>query len=260
MRCGGVNRGFTVAKKSSKTAPKKKRKTSAGTKKGGTKSTPATKAKTKAKALKNKTKGTTKKKAGKKKTAVTTAKSKSDTPKVKSESAAPEAKKSHGAKLNQPRSSAPPAPLVGRAVVVAPATAPPRQPLTDAQLRKAKSGLSRADLEDYRQRLLQKRSELLGDVEALENDARTDSGDHFSPEHMADIGSNNYEQEFTLGLVESEQKLLREIDEALLRIQSRTYGVCIETGSPIGKPRLDAKPWAKYCIDVAREKERLGQL
>ena len=245
-----------MAKKSSKTAPKKKRKTSAGTKKLATKSAPATKAK----ASKNKTKGTTKKKAGKKKAAVATAKSKSDTPKVKSESAAPEAKKNHGAKLNQPRSSAPPAPLVGRAVVVAPAAAPPRQPLTDAQLRKAKSGLSRADLEDYRQRLLQKRSELLGDVEALENDARTDSGDHFSPEHMADIGSNNYEQEFTLGLVESEQKLLREIDEAILRIQSRTYGVCVETGSPIGKPRLDAKPWAKYCIDVAREKERLGQL
>lgn len=105
-----------------------------------------------------------------------------------------------------------------------------------------------------------KRVEILGDVAALESDVRTDSGDHFSPEHMADVGSINYEQEFTLGLMESEQRMLQEIDEAIMRIDARTYGVCIETGKPIGKPRLDAKPWAKYCIEVAREKERTGKL
>jgi RNA polymerase-binding protein DksA len=135
-----------------------------------------------------------------------------------------------------------------------------RQPLSDDQLRKSKSGLTKADLQRYRSMLLTKRAELLGDVEALESDVRNNSGDHFSPEHMADTGSNNYEQEFTLGLVESEQKMLREIDEALLRLRSRTYGVCAETGKPIGKARLDAKSWAKYCIEVAREKERFGQL
>ena len=138
---------------------------------------------------------------------------------------------------------------------------PPRaEPLSDAQLRRAKSGLTRSEIQEYHKHLSQKRCELIGDVEALENDARTDSGDHFSPEHMADIGSNNYDQEFTLGLVESEQRLLREIDEALARIENRTYGVCAVKGTPIGKPRLDAKPWAKYCIEVAREKERMGQM
>ncbi len=159
-----------------------------------------------------------------------------------------------------PASAARPAPKKTNttAVVAAPSVA--KEPLSDAQLRKVKTGLTKAILEQYRTLLLQKRGELLGDVEALESDARNDSGDHFSPEHMADIGSNNYEQEFTLGLVESEQRLLREIDEAVLRIRNRTYGVCVESGEPIGKPRLDAKPWAKYCIAVAREKERLGQL
>ena len=141
----------------------------------------------------------------------------------------------------------------------APAVTPPDEPitdvapLTDAQLRRAKSGLSRSDLQAFRQLLLHKRAEILGDVAALESDVRTDSGDHFSPEHMADVGSINYEQEFTLGLMESEQRMLREIDEAIMRINARTYGVCVETGQPIGKPRLDAKPWAKYCIEVARE-------
>ena len=150
-------------------------------------------------------------------------------------------------------------------ITITPLPPPPLEPLvepetiSEARLRRvAKEELSKAEVEQYRCLLVQKRNDLLGDVEALENDARNDSGDHFSPEHMADIGSNNYEQEFTMGLVESEQKLLREIDEALLRIENRTYGVCAQTAKPIGKVRLDAKPWAKYCIEVAREKERLG--
>ena len=136
------------------------------------------------------------------------------------------------------------------------------EPLSEAQLRKIKTGLTRKDLGDYNQLLLQKRDELHGDVASLETDVRGPSGGNLSnlPLHMTDVGSDNYEQEFTLGLVESERRLLREIEEALLRIQDGYYGVCLETGVPINRARLDAKPWAKYCIEVAREKERLGQV
>ncbi len=59
--------------------------------------------------------------------------------------------------------------------------------------------------------------------------------------------------------MESERILLHEIEEALLRINRGIFGVCLEVGQPIGKPRLDAKPWAKYCITVAREMERRGK-
>ena len=133
--------------------------------------------------------------------------------------------------------------------------------LTEADLRKVKTGLSRKDLENYRDMLLAKRAEILGDVEALETDARNNSGGNLSnmPLHMADIGTDNYDQEFTLGLVESERKLLTEINEALLRIKAGTFGVCMEKGIPIGRPRLDIKPWAKYCIEVARDMERRGR-
>ena len=137
---------------------------------------------------------------------------------------------------------------------------PVPKPPSEAQLRKVNNGLSRGELQHYRRLLLDKRAEILGDVADLEDAARTDSDEHLSPEHMADIGSNNYEQELTLGLVESERKMLQEIDEALLRIKKRTYGVCLERGEPIGKARLDAKPWAKYCIEVVREKERRGEM
>ena len=76
------------------------------------------------------------------------------------------------------------------------------------------------------------------------------------PIHMADIGTDNYEQEFALGLMDSERKLLREIDAALGRIEKKTYGTCQGTGKPIAKARLEARPWAKHCVDYARMLEQ----
>ncbi|MHC4234990.1 MAG: TraR/DksA family transcriptional regulator, partial [Planctomycetota bacterium] len=76
------------------------------------------------------------------------------------------------------------------------------------------------------------------------------------PIHMADIGSDNWEQEFTLGLIDNERLLLREIDEALQRINANTYGICLATRKPISAARLRAKPWAKYCIEYARLREQ----
>ena len=131
---------------------------------------------------------------------------------------------------------------------------------SETQLRKVKTGMSRKKIQAFREVLRRKRGDILGDMEVLEDEARGDKEDHLSPEHMADVGSNNYEQEFTLGLVETERRLLREIDEALGRIERGTYGVCIEKAIPIGRARLEAKPWAKYCIEVVREKERRGEL
>jgi RNA polymerase-binding protein DksA len=73
---------------------------------------------------------------------------------------------------------------------------------------------------------------------------------------MADIGTDNYEQEFALGLMDSERKLLRGIDDALGRIEQGTYGICEGTGKPIPKARLEAQPWAEYCIEYARMLEQ----
>jgi DnaK suppressor protein len=70
------------------------------------------------------------------------------------------------------------------------------------------------------------------------------------------MGTDNYEQEFTLGLMEKDRVLLREINNALAKIQSGTYGICEGTGNPIGRPRLEAQPWAKYSIEYARGLEK----
>ncbi len=120
-----------------------------------------------------------------------------------------------------------------------------------------KSRLSPKTLDEYRTLLLIKRAELVGDLSAMEAEALRSDGGNLSnvPIHMADIGTDTYDQDFMLGLAEKERGRLREIDEALRRIDDRTYGVCQMTGKAIPKARLAAKPWAKYTIEAAREVE-----
>ena len=128
---------------------------------------------------------------------------------------------------------------------------------------RAKKGrLSAATIEHFRQMLLQKRREIISNVNEMEDEtlkqSRLDaSGDLSSmPIHMADIGTDNYEQEFALGLMDSERKLLKEIDDALQRIEDKTYGICEGTGKPVPKARLEAQPWARYCVEYARMLEQ----
>jgi len=128
--------------------------------------------------------------------------------------------------------------------------------------RTKKRSLTSTNMKHFKQILLEKRREILNNVNEIEGEAlkksRMDaSGDLSSmPIHMADIGTDNYEQEFALGLMDSERKLLREIDEALERIEKKTYGTCQGTGKPIPKARLEAQPWAKYCVEYARMLEQ----
>lgn len=132
---------------------------------------------------------------------------------------------------------------------------------TDGKPRKNQAGLSARELEYYRSLLLAKRRELVGDMSSMEREAlRSTSGTNLSnlPIHMADMGTDNYEQEFTLGLVEKDRQLLREINAALAKIQDGTYGLCEGTGKPISKARLEAQPWAKYSIEHARALEKGG--
>ena len=140
--------------------------------------------------------------------------------------------------------------LPGGLRLVDPAAAPP------------KSRLSSSQMDEFRKRLLDKRRELVGDMDNLTNEAlrrnrQEAAGDLSSmPIHMADIGSDNWEQEFTLGLISNERTLLKEIDGALQRVEAGTYGICLATHQPINVARLRAKPWAKYCIEYARQREQ----
>lgn len=157
-----------------------------------------------------------------------------------------------------PRPAPAPAPRV--AAVPPPINRPPVVPVpTNGKPRKNQAGISSKELEHFRDLLLQKRRELVGDMGQMEREAlRSASGSNLSnlPLHMADMGTDNYEQEFTLGLVEKDRQLLREINSALAKIMDGTYGICEGTGKAIAKVRLEAQPWAKFSIDYARQMEK----
>jgi len=133
---------------------------------------------------------------------------------------------------------------------------------TNDKPRKNQAGFLAKELEHFRDLLLAKRGEIVGDMSAMEREAlRTSGGSNLStlPIHMADMGTDNYEQEFTLSLVETDRKLLREINNALAKIQNGTYGICEGTGKPISKARLEVQPWARYSIEYAKQMERAGR-
>lgn len=122
--------------------------------------------------------------------------------------------------------------------------------------------MKKADTKIYKERLLQLRARLRGDVSTMADSAlnktRSEaSGDLSSmPIHMADIGSDNFEQEFTLSLMEYDEETLGFIEEALERIENTAYGRCLECDSVIPKSRLNAIPFTPHCVHCAEKVQR----
>lgn len=140
------------------------------------------------------------------------------------------------------------------------AQTPSRQP---GKKRKGKvKKLTAKELREYRQILLNLRDQVVDGISFLSGDnlnrsQRDASGDLSGYSlHMADQGTDNYDREFALNLVSSEQDLLYEIDEAIRRIDAKTYGICELTGEPIERARLNVIPYARYSVAAQSEMER----
>lgn len=123
---------------------------------------------------------------------------------------------------------------------------------------RVKSKLTKRELEQYRQTLMRKRAELVGDINNMEEEALRQSSGSLSnvPQHMAEQGTDTYDQGLSLDLAAVDRSLLRDIDDALKRIAGGTFGICERTGNPIKPERLQEIPWARYSIEAAREMER----
>jgi RNA polymerase-binding protein DksA len=121
--------------------------------------------------------------------------------------------------------------------------------------------MTKAELETYRQSLQDLRNRHNGDASHLADEAlrRTDNAGAGNlsnmPIHMADLGTDNFEQEFTLSLLQNEEQLVEEITAALERINQGNYGRCEECQGEIPKARLQAVPYARFCVDCARKQE-----
>ncbi len=143
--------------------------------------------------------------------------------------------------------SGPNAPSVGGSLAAAGASNEKRKPL-----------FNKRDMARFRAILLQKRAELVGDVSNMETEALMSQSGSLSnlPQHMAEQGSDAYGQALALDLAAADRRLIKEIDDALLRIADGSYGYCQLTGKPIKPARLEELPWARYSIEAARELER----
>lgn len=113
--------------------------------------------------------------------------------------------------------------------------------------------LKPAEIKKFQTMLLVKLNNILGNVTSMETEALRRNRSDLSnmPTHMADLGTDNYEIENILGLMDSERKILLEINDSLNRIEDSTYGICENCGKQIPKQRLDAIPWARYCVACA---------
>ena len=123
------------------------------------------------------------------------------------------------------------------------------------------TGLKPEELDVYRNVLLNLRARLRGDLDQMTDEAlrlaQPESSGNLSnvPLHMADVGSENYDQEFTLGLIETEQATLELVQDALNRIDAGSFGKCLECHEPIARQRLQYLPFVKLCIQCARKQE-----
>jgi RNA polymerase-binding transcription factor DksA len=119
--------------------------------------------------------------------------------------------------------------------------------------------MTKADMETYREVLLSLRRRLTGDVSHLADEALRAMGGEASgslsnaPLHMADLGTDNFEQEFTLSLLQNQEQTLEEIRDALDRINQGAYGRCEECAGIIPKGRLQALPYTRHCVTCARK-------
>src|SRR5262245_59766461 len=122
--------------------------------------------------------------------------------------------------------------------------------------------MKKAELKVYKEQLLALRARLRGDVTAMANTAlgktRSEANGDLSsmPIHMADLGSDNSEQEFTLSLMQNEETTLESIEAAIEKIEDGVYGTCEECGGAISKARLNAIPHTPTCIKCAQKLER----
>jgi len=116
----------------------------------------------------------------------------------------------------------------------------------------------KAEWQKYYNRLLELRDQLLRQMNGLAKESAQEMAGYSL--HMADSGTDNFDRDFALSLLSSDQDAIYEIEEALKRIEKNTYGICELTGKPIPKTRLEAIPWTRFTVQAQAQLERDGAL
>jgi len=116
----------------------------------------------------------------------------------------------------------------------------------------------KAEWAKFYQRLLELRDQLVRQMNGLAKESAQEMAGYSL--HMADSGTDNFDRDFALSLLSSDQDAIYEIEEALKRIERNTYGICELTGKPIPRSRLEAIPWTRFTVQAQAQLEREGAL
>lgn len=122
--------------------------------------------------------------------------------------------------------------------------------------------IAKKELEYFRKLILKMKEKVLDEIKHISEDTLKKSQKDASGDisgytyHMADVATDTYDREFSLGLASNERQSLYELDEALKKIEEGTFGVCEECKIPIAKTRLKAVPFARLCLKCQVKKEK----
>lgn len=125
-----------------------------------------------------------------------------------------------------------------------------------------KKKLGKKELKDFKKLVLKRKEEIIDEIKHISDDTLKKSQKEASGDisgyayHMADVATDTYDREFSLGLASNERKLLYEVDDALKKIEDGTFGICEECKSLITKTRLKAVPYARLCVKCQEKTEK----
>jgi DnaK suppressor protein len=146
----------------------------------------------------------------------------------------------------------------GKSPIGATAAAILGQPMSKSKTVAAAPKRIKPEWQKFYNRLLELREQLLHQMNGLAKESAQEMAGYSL--HMADSGTDNFDRDFALSLLSSDQDAVYEIEEALKRIEKKTYGTCELTGKAIPKARLEAIPWTRFTVEAQAQLERDGAL
>lgn len=121
---------------------------------------------------------------------------------------------------------------------------------------------NKKELAEFKKLVFKRKEEILDEIKHISEDTLKKSQKEASGDisgytyHMADVATDTYDREFSLGLASNERKFLYELDDALKKIEDGTFGICEECKALISKSRLKAVPYARLCVKCQEKKEK----
>lgn len=129
-------------------------------------------------------------------------------------------------------------------------------------VRSGKNKLSKKELSEFKKLVLKRKDEVLADIKHISDDTLKQSQKEASGDisgytyHMADVATDNYDREFSLGLASNERKFIYELDDALKKIEEGTFGICEDCKGLIAKNRIKAVLHARLCVKCQEKREK----